>query len=104
VLAVVAWSSLPAHAFGSADTDLQACRSDARQFCKGERPGGGRIVACLQQHEADLSADCKAKLPEIAACSGQLKQVCGDAGTPRALKRCAAAHKAELTACGKAEG
>jgi len=37
----------------------EACKNDARTLCKGERPGGGRIVQCLKQHEGELSADCK---------------------------------------------
>lgn len=93
----------PAQAFGlDGGAAPEACRADARKLCQGERPGGGRIVACLQQHEADLSEGCKAKLPEIAACSDQVKQVCGDASKPRELKRCMQAHKSELSACGKA--
>lgn len=36
----------------------QACRQDVQQFCKGVRPGGGRIVDCLLEHRKDLSDAC----------------------------------------------
>ena len=42
-----------------------ACKDDQMQFCKGTRPGGGRILQCLKQHEAALSSDCKAQLTQI---------------------------------------
>lgn len=41
-----------------------ACKADMKKFCAGTQPGEGRLVKCLKQHEAELSADCKAmKLP-----------------------------------------
>jgi hypothetical protein len=41
-----------------------ACQPDLEKFCEGVRPGEGRIIACLQKHQADLSP----------ACSTQMKQ------------------------------
>ena len=37
------------------------CRTDARKLCAGVQPGGGRVLACLKAHEAQVSAECKAK-------------------------------------------
>jgi hypothetical protein len=37
----------------------QACKPDIQKFCASVQPGGGRIAACLKDHAADLSADCK---------------------------------------------
>ena len=41
----------------------EACKNDMSQFCKGTRPGGGQILKCLKQHENELSAECKEKMP-----------------------------------------
>ncbi len=35
------------------------CREDRKKFCKDIRPGKGRIVACLKNHEQELSESCK---------------------------------------------
>jgi hypothetical protein len=35
------------------------CGSDADRFCKGIAPGGGRIIACLQAHAAEISPTCR---------------------------------------------
>jgi hypothetical protein len=40
----------------------EACKSDANKFCKQVKPGGGRILQCLKQHENELAPDCKAKM------------------------------------------
>ncbi len=36
-----------------------ACKADAKKFCSDVKAGGGRLMACLKQHEAELSAECK---------------------------------------------
>jgi Cysteine rich repeat len=36
-----------------------ACSSDFGKFCKGTVPGGGRIIACLGQHNAQLTPACQ---------------------------------------------
>jgi hypothetical protein len=40
----------------------EACRSDAKQYCKGVKPGHGRMLACLKQNEAKLSEGCRAAM------------------------------------------
>ena len=37
----------------------KACSDDAKKVCEGVKPGGGRILKCLKQHEAELSPSCK---------------------------------------------
>ena len=34
------------------------CKPDAEIFCKDIKPGQGRIMRCLKQHQAELSAGC----------------------------------------------
>ncbi len=38
------------------------CKSDIEKFCKDVQHGQGRMKECLQQHESDLSSDCKTAL------------------------------------------
>jgi hypothetical protein len=88
-----------ARALGGADGGAgAACQADARKLCSGERPGGGRVAACLRQHEPELSAACKAQLPQLVQCSEQIKQVCGE-GRPRELRRCLQQNRDKLPAC-----
>ena len=35
------------------------CRADRMKFCKDIKPGEGRVKACLNDHQSDLSAKCK---------------------------------------------
>ena len=36
-----------------------ACKADVDKLCPGIQPGSGRIVGCLKQNEAQMSAACK---------------------------------------------
>jgi len=36
-----------------------ACKADVEKLCSGVHPGGGRILGCLKQNEAQVSATCK---------------------------------------------
>lgn len=36
-----------------------ACSPEVEQFCKGVRPGNGRIAACMKKHESRFSVACK---------------------------------------------
>lgn len=38
----------------------KACRGDVQVYCKGIRPGEGRILACLQSRRDDVSQACQA--------------------------------------------
>lgn len=42
----------------------QACKDDMTTLCKGTKPGGGRILQCLKQHEAELTPQCKEKMAQ----------------------------------------
>ena len=42
-----------------------ACASDVQKLCAGVPSGGGRIIACLKQHQAEVSDGCKQAVAKI---------------------------------------
>lgn len=45
----------------------QVCRPDFNRLCSGVTPGGGRVIACLQQHADGLSPQCRDAMQNAAA-------------------------------------
>ena len=87
---------------GAADLGAaRACQADAIKLCRSVKPGGGRMVACLQQHEAELAPACKTRLPALSSCSKEILQLCGD-GPMADVRSCAQSHVAQLSADCKA--
>ena len=48
----------------AADGYRLACPADIKRLCSTVEPGEGRILACLQEHEQDLSEACYQSLPK----------------------------------------
>lgn len=42
----------------------EACKDDVSKLCQGTQPGGGRIIQCMKQHEAELSPACKEQMDQ----------------------------------------
>ena len=87
------------------------CRSDVEKFCKGIKPGGGRIWACLKSHEAEISQPCKDQMAKgrekmkgfINACKEDRQKFCKDVrpGEGRIIA-CLKNHEPELSETCKA--
>jgi len=41
------------------------CRDDLQKFCSGTKPGEGRIMACMDKNEKQLSGRCKSAMKEV---------------------------------------
>ena len=41
-----------------------ACKAEAQSICKGTKPGGGRMLACLKANMAKLSPECQTQTKE----------------------------------------
>jgi len=82
------------------------CAEEISKYCKEVKPGGGRILDCLNEHQKDLSVSCKKKLEESKkrlmkaqqACTGDMEKFCKDVqpGGGRILK-CLREHTQELS-------
>jgi Cysteine rich repeat len=95
---------MPAFAAREGNGMMQACRADFGKFCKSVQPGGGRVVECLKQHEAELAPACKQTLGTVDACGPEVKKICGDqaGGQQGAVRECIKAHANEFSAACRA--
>ena len=46
-------------AFAQTGDGRGACKADYDKYCAGTLPGGGRVVACLNKQQNQLSDACK---------------------------------------------
>ena len=58
---------------GGAD---RVCHEDAKKFCSGVRPGGGRIYNCLTSHSAELAPACRDRLTAAKARYDEFVKAC----------------------------
>jgi Golgi apparatus protein 1 len=96
----------------------EACKGDVEQYCKDVQLGQGRMVRCLRDNEAKLSASCKEQMAKMdewrrqmhdrmhgvaEACKGDAQQYCKDVrpGGGR-LMRCLKDNEGKLSDACKA--
>jgi len=78
------------------------CTTDIQSLCAGIKPGGGRILACLQSHVAagDLSVGCSTILSKAIwvakECEGDIHQFCPTA-TFGTVSDCMRPHLGEVS-------
>lgn len=82
------------------------CMDEIEAYCKNVKPGGGKIIECLNGHRKELTPTCLAKVDKALAqfdeakkiCSEDIKTLCGDvtAGEGRILA-CMKAKKEQLS-------
>jgi hypothetical protein len=84
-------------------TTERDCATDIQSLCAGIKPGGGRILACLQSHVAagDLSVGCSTILSKAIwtaqQCAGDIRQFCPNA-TYSNVGDCMRPHLGEASA------
>jgi Cysteine rich repeat len=83
------------------------CADEIEKDCGEVKPGGGRIIACLKEHESELSALCKDKIEKVAerakelerACAEDVERFCKDVQPGRGrIAKCLRERKSELSA------
>lgn len=62
---------------GDGNTE-KPCKADREKFCKGVKPGEGRIIRCLKEKEAELSPACKTHFEEKANQAKENNAKCKD--------------------------
>ena len=59
------------------------CATDIQSLCPGVKPGGGRVLACLQSHVGELSVGCSTILAKAIwvakECAADIRQFCPNA-------------------------
>jgi hypothetical protein len=92
------------------------CAAEVQKFCKDVEPGAGRIRACLQSHEAELSKACQAHLKRppaarmgrpgqapMRACAPDIQKLCkGVQPGGGRIVQCLREHESELSQACKA--
>lgn len=87
--------------------ETRPCADEIAKFCKDAKPGEGRIMRCLKEHENELSTGCKKNMEEAGkrleaceqACCDDVKKFCKDVrqGSGR-IAKCLREHANELSA------
>jgi hypothetical protein len=82
------------------------CAADIEKFCAKVPIGGGRIQACLKEHEKELSPDCAARLDDFekrvgalaAACRYDIARYCSDVSPGRGrVAECLERHASDVS-------
>eukprot|EP00775_Hariotina_reticulata_P012795 gene12795-12923_t len=87
----------------------EACRPDVERLCKGLKDGGGRIISCLRDHQAELNYECAPQVVRQEAeadgdirlninlyqkCLGDKKRFCAEVAPGQAAARsCLIGHR-----------
>ena len=97
----------------AATRSVHPCKIDVEKFCKGVESGGGKLNACMNEHEDELSPACKDKRVERKAkmaaakkaCEPDVQKFCKDTKPgDGAVKQCLQSHETELSqACRDAQ-
>jgi hypothetical protein len=87
--------------------DTRPCADDAAKFCKGVNPGGGRMAACLKEHQKDLTPVCRQRTENMMmrakemhkACADDIDKFCQNVQPGKGqIASCMREHKSELSA------
>jgi Cysteine rich repeat len=81
----------------------KACKADREKFCGDLKPGDGKFGACMKEHEAEFSPECKAARQDAQEarknvrmnCKADAEKLCADA-KGGAVVKCLESHASEV--------
>lgn len=83
---------------GAMTPDVRStCMEDYRRFCFGTMPGGGRIIACLSEHQTELVPACAMAVAVGSQCIEDYRQFCSAAKSGNDLRHCMQQNLAKLS-------
>jgi hypothetical protein len=47
------------------DTVVKGCKTELETYCKNVTPGGGRLMACIDKNEKQVSDRCKQAMKDV---------------------------------------
>ncbi|MGE0280177.1 MAG: cysteine rich repeat-containing protein [Rhizobiaceae bacterium] len=59
ILAFVTAQTAAGMALAQTAAEQAACQANFQEFCKGVKPGDGRIIQCLNEHFDKLTPECQ---------------------------------------------
>jgi len=68
--------AIPTVAFPAERASQKPCADEIEKYCNDVRPGEGRIVQCLQDHDSELSTVCREKIKVVLQKVEEAKQAC----------------------------
>ncbi len=67
---------VPVAVFAENSADQRPCVDEIEKFCRDAKPGEGRIVPCLRDHDVELSTVCRYKVTTALRRVDEAKQAC----------------------------
>lgn len=68
--------AIPTVALPAEPAAQKPCADEIEKFCGDVRPGEGRIVQCLRDHDSELSSFCREKVKAVVREQEEAKQAC----------------------------
>jgi len=75
-LLLAVFLAIPPVAFSAESAAQKPCADEIEKFCKDVRPGDGRMVQCLRDHNSELSTVCREKVKAVVQKLEDAKQAC----------------------------
>ncbi len=77
-LFVLVLPAMPGFAAAAEPGGQKICADEIEKFCRDVKPGGGRLLQCLREHDSQLSEACRNKVATTSKLAEEVQQACGN--------------------------